>query len=157
MKLSASEEYGLRCLLQLARNSKDTLTLPELSRLEGLTVAHVGKIMRILRHGGLVKSVRGQSGGYALSRAPEKINLKDVLNSLGGQIYDQSFCDRHSGVGTQCVHTTDCSIRSLLSSLQVVVDGFLHNLSLKDLLPAEKEASFSAIRNLEIEDSSRVG
>ena len=46
MKLSSQEEYGLRCLVQLGRHADGrVLTLPELSRLEGVSVPHVAKIM----------------------------------------------------------------------------------------------------------------
>ena len=65
MKLSAQEEYGLRCLLQMAsRGNEASLSIPEISRAEGLSVPNVAKLMRLLRIAGFVKSVRGQSGGY---------------------------------------------------------------------------------------------
>ena len=51
MKLSSQEEYGLRCLLQVAR-SGESLTIAELSRLEGISSPNVAKILRILRRGG---------------------------------------------------------------------------------------------------------
>ena len=70
MKLSAQEEYGLRCLLYMARSGETkSHSIPEISRAEGLSVPNVAKLMRILRLGGLVASVRGQAGGYTLSRA----------------------------------------------------------------------------------------
>ena len=65
MKLSAGEEYGLRCLLQIGRRQKETgdgLSIPEISQIEGLSIPNVAKLMRLLRMGGFVESVRGQSG-----------------------------------------------------------------------------------------------
>ena len=50
MKLSATEEYGLRCLLQLAKcGDGRSLTIPEISRAEGLSVPNAAKLMRVLR------------------------------------------------------------------------------------------------------------
>ena len=64
MKLSSSEEYGLRCLLQLARQAPGhSLTIPEISQAEGITHHNVAKLLRILRQGGFVASARGQQGG----------------------------------------------------------------------------------------------
>ena len=61
MKLSSQEEYGLRCLLQLARAGEGaSLTIAEMSEREGISAPNVAKIMRILRRAGLVKSTRGQ-------------------------------------------------------------------------------------------------
>ena len=64
MKLSAQEEYGLRCLLQLARHAPgESLAIPEISQAEGITHHNVAKLLRILRQGGIVASARGQAGG----------------------------------------------------------------------------------------------
>ena len=50
MKLSSQEEYGLRCLLQLARAGVGaSLTIAEMSEREGISAPNVAKIMRILR------------------------------------------------------------------------------------------------------------
>ena len=70
MKLNSSEEYGLRCLLQLARQTPGSLTIPEISQAEGITHHNVAKLLRILRQGGFVASARGQQGGYALAKPP---------------------------------------------------------------------------------------
>ena len=47
MKISAQEEYGLRCLLQLARAETmgESLTLSQLARLEGISSANAGKLI----------------------------------------------------------------------------------------------------------------
>ncbi len=66
MKISAHEEYGLRCLVQLARAEVDgeSLTLNQIADREGLSVANAGKLMWILVKAGLVQSQRGANGGY---------------------------------------------------------------------------------------------
>ncbi len=66
MKFSSLEEYGLRCLVQLGTRGRgsESLTIAEMSRREGISAPNVAKIMRVLRRAGLVKSTRGQSGGY---------------------------------------------------------------------------------------------
>jgi Rrf2 family protein len=142
MKLSAQEEYGLRCLLQVARHDPEgSLTIPEIARLEGLSIAHVAKLMRLLRRGGFVKSVRGQAGGYKLARQPDQINVGEVLAWLGGRLFDPSFCSIHAGMAKLCTHSVDCSIRSLWRSVQFVVDQMLGKVTLTDLLGDERRMS----------------
>ena len=51
MKISAQEEYGLRCLLRLASAEPESMTLPEISAMEGLSVPYVAKLMAALRDG----------------------------------------------------------------------------------------------------------
>jgi len=140
MRLSSTEEYGLRCLLQLGRKGPGaSVTIPELSRTEGISQAHVAKMMRLLRRGGFVASTRGQSGGYALARPAEQIAIGDVLAVLGGRLFDSDFCGSHPGVSGLCAHMGDCSIRTVWRTLQRAVDAVLGALTLKDLLRREPE------------------
>ncbi|HFB98676.1 MAG TPA: Rrf2 family transcriptional regulator [Bryobacterales bacterium] len=140
MKLSAQEEYGLRCLLHLARCGQgESLTIPEISRAEGLSIPNVAKLMRLLRMGGFVQSARGQSGGYTLARPAEQISVASVLELLGGPLFGPAFCERHAGRENTCAHVDDCSIRSLWSTVQAVLTEVLGKTTLKDLLCNEAE------------------
>ncbi len=140
MKFSTQEEYGLRCLLQVAHHgANESLTIPEIAQAEGLTIPHVAKLMRLLRRGGFVKSVRGQAGGYQLSRSADQINVGEVLAVLGGRLFEANFCALHAGVMKLCTHTVDCSIRSLWSTVQLVVDQTLGKVTLADLFSGERE------------------
>jgi Rrf2 family protein len=138
MKLTTQEEYGLRCLIQLGR-SGTSLTISELSALEGLSSPNVAKIMRLLRRSGFVTSTRGQAGGYLLARPASEITVGEVLDALGTRFFDQSFCVRHAGAEPSCAHLGDCSIRPVLRELQSVVDQVLGRLTLEQLLGGERD------------------
>jgi len=154
MKFSAQEEYGLRCLLQIARLREDqSMTIPEISKLEGLTQPHVAKLTMILRKGGFIKSTRGQAGGYMLARPAQAIILGDVLNALGGKLYDEEFCGKHSGHNSICTHAVDCSVRSLWQVVQTAVDNVVYKITLADLMtqpaPVSNVQMFSEPRRLQ--------
>ena len=139
MKLSAQEEYGLRCLLQIGRTGAGgSLTIPEISRLEGISSHYVAKIMRILRRGGFVTAERGQAGGYTLARPAAEINVGEVLAHLGGRLFESGFCETHAGSVESCTHSIDCSIRSLWRGVQVLVDEVLSHTTVGDLLGDEQ-------------------
>jgi Rrf2 family protein len=142
MKFTAQEEYGLRCLLRVA-GAKDgeSVTIPEIAEAEGLSVPYVGKLMSVLRQAGFVTSVRGQSGGYVLSRAAGKISVTEVLMSLGGRLYEPGFCDEFVGLEQICTRSTDCAIRSLWRSVQQAVDRVLTGVTLRHLLGKEYDVS----------------
>ena len=138
MKLSSQEEYGLRCLLQLARaGAGASLTIADMSEREGISSPNVAKIMRLLRRAELVKSTRGKSGGYTLARPAAEVRASEVLTALGGRLFDQEFCDRHAGVENHCLHTRDCSIRPVLRGLQQAIDQVLGELTLASLVGTE--------------------
>ncbi len=136
MKLSTQEEYGLRCLLQLARAaSSGPMTIPEISRAEGLSAHNVAKMLRVLRRGGLVVSSRGQRGGYALSRPPGELTVQQALRALGGRLYDTSFCRHYAGSPPDCARSySACSLRALWDRVQRAVDDALRGITLQDLV-----------------------
>jgi len=140
MKLSAQEEYGLRCLLYMARHGETrSHSIPEISKSEGLSVPNVAKLMRILRLGGLVASVRGQAGGYTLSRPSDQVTVAEVLSLLGGSFFNPHFCDRHSGLERRCAHTEECSLRLLWGTVQKTLDAILTKTTLQDMLRTEED------------------
>ncbi|MFA6233149.1 MAG: Rrf2 family transcriptional regulator [Bacteroidota bacterium] len=140
MKFSSQEEYGLRCLLQLARKGpRESMTIAEISDAEGLSPSYAAKLLRILRMSGFLESVRGQEGGYTLSRDTHDIVLSDVLAALGGRFYKPGFCDNYSGTEEVCAHTFSCSIRPLWRRVQTAIDGVLEKTTLADLLTGDSD------------------
>ncbi|MFN2492399.1 MAG: Rrf2 family transcriptional regulator [Pyrinomonadaceae bacterium] len=138
MKISAQEEYGLRCLLQLARadSQGESLSLSQIARLEGISVANAGKLMWILTKAGLVQSQRGTKGGYRLSRPASDIRLNEVISVLDDQRVE-THCKSYAGILDSCVHTGDCGIRPVIVELHQIVDNALSEITLSQLLGSE--------------------
>jgi Rrf2 family protein len=136
MKFSVQEEYGLRCLLRIARfyEMGKSLTIPEISRGEGITPHTTAKILRALRLGGFIESARGHLGGYILARPPREIFIGDVITKLGGKLYDDSFCASHTKGDIFCTVNSECTIRTLWITIQNAVDNAIRDLRLSDLL-----------------------
>ncbi|MBX2870925.1 MAG: Rrf2 family transcriptional regulator [Saprospiraceae bacterium] len=150
MKISAQDEYGLRILLRIGRADADIgLSIPQLSELEGLSVAYVGKLTRVLRLGGYIESTRGQKGGYVLSKPAEEIKINNVLNTLGGRLFDEKFCGGFSGQNNFCTNSVDCSVRSLWKIVQYAVDHLLETITLSDLIGTEGETKAGLREKLE--------
>ena len=135
MKLSSSEEYGLRCLLQLARRAgQGPVGVRTVAEAEGLSEDWVAKLLGTLRRGGLVQSTRGAQGGYQLTRAPHEITVWDAMQILGGRIFDDAFCASHTGTAEICSHTGDCSLQPLWSWLDHALEQSLSKVTLSDCL-----------------------
>jgi Rrf2 family protein len=147
MKLSSQEEYGLRCLLQIARAGEGaSLTIAEVSEREGISAPNVAKIMRLLRRAELVRSTRGKTGGYTLSRPAAEVQVLEVVTVLGGRLFDAEFCDRHAGSEVSCLNSTECSIRPVLRHLQAAVDRVLGEFTLQSLLSNEQDVADLILR-----------
>ena len=141
MKLSANEEYGVRCLVRLAyaHDAGQSLTIPEISHAEGVSPSYAAKILRILRKHGFIKAERGKEGGYTLARPADSIILGEAIDALGGRLFESNFCDSHSGQAAICTRSVDCSVRSLWRAVQVAVDQVLSKATLRDLLQNEEQ------------------
>jgi Rrf2 family protein len=111
MRVTAMQEYGLRCMLQIASH-KVVRPLPvrEIAKREKLTPVYVEKILVNLRRAGLVKSVRGVHGGYAWPLAPRTFRWRRCFR-LGAGGFGAGSVRRFTGNSGNCLCSKTCSIR----------------------------------------------
>jgi Rrf2 family protein len=142
MHLTSQEEYGLRCLLQVAHHDgPEPLNIAQIATAEGISPEYTAKLMRLLRQGGLVASTRGAGGGYRLARNPGAITLWDAVQVLGSPFFPDTFCSAYPGQLPDCVHTPDCSIRVVWGAVAGAVRGVLDRITLADLNSGEQSAA----------------
>ncbi len=142
MKITSQEEYGLRCLLQLARTPQGQIvSVKEIAGKEGLSSAYVEKLLRVLGKAGLVHSVRGIKGGYVLNRSASSVTLGEVVRALGTVQTTNHICTSFTGNQDACVHFSDCGIRSVWSGLTTYIQNFMDQTTLASLLENEYTVS----------------
>lgn len=139
MRLSSQEEYGLRCLLVVARlapvGCPDPVAIDRIASAEGIGYEHAAKILRLLRRGGLVDSTRGVNGGYRLARNPNAIGVWDVLVAMDPPLVHKGFCDAFAGKLEACRHSgSSCSLKALWCHVGQLLEGGLRQLTLADLI-----------------------
>jgi len=144
MKITALQEYGLRCLLQLAEGQGHPVQIHAIAKMEGISPDYVGKILSRLRKTGLVKSVRGLNGGYVLSKNPEEMSVGSVIQSLSERPIQlnhlkRDLCGQFPGNRKECVHLKACNVRQIWSMVILQVYGKLNQIPLSSLLAPESE------------------
>jgi Rrf2 family protein len=150
MKISAQEEYGLRCLVQLAALPPgESLTLPQIAEREGISTANAGKLMWLMNKAGFVSSTRGTKGGYSLERSASDIYLNEIIKVLDEDVMDK-HCDSYTGVLDSCVHRGDCGIRPVIVGLHEIVENALSQITLAQLVGNEStvDAMFHQIQGI---------
>ena len=142
MKITAQEEYGLRCLLQLARNhgNSQPVTVREIATNEGISAAYAEKLLHRLAKFGLAESVRGVKGGFRLSRSPEAMTVGDAVRALGSFLTHAAICQRYTGDESRCVHNKNCGLRPVWSTVNYHIQKLFDNLPLAILLQGERES-----------------
>jgi Rrf2 family transcriptional regulator, iron-sulfur cluster assembly transcription factor len=142
MKITAQEEYGLRCLLQLARNHgrPEPLTVREIAANEGISLAYAEKLLHRLTTFGLAVSVRGVKGGFRLARSPETVTVGDAVRALGSFLTHAAICQRYTGDESHCVHNKNCGLRPVWSTVNYHIQKLFDGLPLAILLQGERDS-----------------
>ena len=83
MKLSTKGRYGLKAMVDLTvAYGRGYVSIATLAQQQGISESYLEQLIASLKKAGLVESVRGAQGGYALSRKPEDIDVGEVLRAL---------------------------------------------------------------------------
>jgi Rrf2 family protein len=138
MKLSTRTRYGVRLMLDLAQKyGSGPVLLKDIAHEEGLSEKYLSLIVLPLKASGLLKALRGSSGGYTLSREPSEITLKEIVESLEGKLFlvecvpDPKSCTR-SGI---------CATRDVWQIVADKITEVLESMSLADLVRKSREKS----------------
>ena len=89
LRLSEAASLALHAAAYLAGNGKSPHANKHIAEALKVSPAHLCKVLRSLSRSGLLKSVRGPQGGFALKRSPEDISLLEVFESVEGPITDR--------------------------------------------------------------------
>ena len=132
MKLSTKGKYGLYAMIFLAqRQGEGPQSLKAFGELN-LPDASLEQLLGSLRRAGLVSAVRGAQGGYLLSREPDKITVKEILEAMEGPL---RFADCVSDPETQpCAHSGDCPARGVWEYLTGEINALLDRITLSDIV-----------------------
>ncbi len=135
MKITAQEEYAIRCLGQLAR-SDGKATISKIAEQVGLSDENTAKIMARLRQLGLVHSIRGKEGGYVLARPADQISVAEVIEGMSGGVFELERCAT-GRAGKGCANERNCGIRPVWLTLGGLVHDFLGAITLASILSNE--------------------
>ena len=115
-------EYGIKAVIFIAQTSKnDTrVGVKEISEAIDCPEAFTGKIMQQLSKNGIVKSIKGRSGGFWIGEKERpKINLYDIVRVLDGdKLYTKCVLGLES-----CNDRNPCPIHDQYKSLR---ESILH-------------------------------
>lgn len=87
MRVSAKSDYALRALVEMARADGERATsAEELGRRQDIPHGFLQAILADLRRAGVVRSQRGQSGGWRLAREADEVSVADVIRAVDGPL-----------------------------------------------------------------------
>lgn len=126
LKITRLADYGVVILVEMARNPAESCNPSGLSERLRIPEPTVGKLLKRLTAGGLLRSRRGKNGGYRLRERPETISLARVLSVLEGPLA-VTECSVGSG---RCQLENDCAVRHNWRQINRAIFQGLDSLSL---------------------------
>ena len=138
MKLTSKGRYAVMALVDLARfDSIDPVSLRDISLRQGISLDYLEQIFSKLKKNEIVKSIRGTQGGYVLNKNPNDIKLTNIFHAVDEKVKTVQ-CKKESKKGCNG-KATKCITHNLWDELEIHINTFFENKSLKDLLNNNKE------------------
>ena len=139
MKFTTKTEYGLLCMIYLARHTEvDRVTIREIVSKEKYPLAYIEKILQALKKAGLVTSHHGNQGGYSLAHKPSDITLKQIIEALEGGTFDV-FCQPDIREDIVCTHFCLCGVKPVWRKTKQLLDHFYGSVTLEMMTKNEIE------------------
>lgn len=134
MNFTSKEEYGLRAMMHLAMHEAAwPIQAREIASQEGIPEQFLEQVLAALRRAGLVRSVRGASGGYELARAAHAVTAGDVMRALSGPIAPIACVD-DADPSDRCNKLESCVVLSLWKKVQSAVSDILDDTTIQDMV-----------------------
>ena len=138
MKLTSKGRYAVMALVDLARfDNINPVSLRDISLRQGISLDYLEQIFSKLRKKEIVQSVRGTQGGYVLNKKAKEIKLTNIFDAVDEKVKTVQ-CKKESKRGCNG-KATKCITHNLWDELEIHINTFFENKSLKDLLNNNKE------------------
>ncbi len=131
MLISTKGRYGLRSMVDLVLNQNGPLPLRVIAESQKISESYLEQVFACLRRAGLVKGVRGSSGGYVLARPAAEITVEEILTALEGPIIPVNCVE--ASASARCPRKDSCVTYPLWKKLAGRINEVLSSTTLQDL------------------------
>lgn len=141
MIFSRKTDYGLRALMYLAeRRARGPVTLSEIAEKLMIPKAFLSKILQQLAKKGVVRSLKGPSGGFVLAVEPSEVTLQEILTEIDGptRVFECFATE------SDCTLYGDCLMREVFGEVEDQIGSVLSRYTLADFRYSEKQADSTA-------------
>ena len=140
MKLSSKGRYAVMALADLAKfDPNEPVSLRDISLRQGISLLYLEQLFLKLKKNKIVKSVRGNKGGYVLNKNASDIKISEVFFAVEEKIKTIG-CEKHSKKGCNG-KSAKCITHNLWDELEVYINSFFDRKKLSDLIN-EKDNRF---------------
>lgn len=137
MKLSTKGRYGLRAMIDLARyGEKEPVSIGSVAARQDISERYLEQLVALLKKAGLVKSIRGATGGYVLAKKEEEISVGDILRALEGSLEPVKCAAFYSEDG--CTAADGCVTKYVWQKINDSINQTVNEIMLDELVRESK-------------------
>lgn len=137
MRISTKGQNAIKLMLDLATYSVgEPVKLKDIAKRQRISEKYLEQIIALLHKAGLVKSVRGARGGYALYGPPEKYTVGQILRAAEGSLAPADCVGEN---GAPCENKATCVSYRLWEKLDTAINDVLQSITLADMLDWQNE------------------
>ena len=143
MRITTKGRYGLRAVVYLAMSSNTRpISINTIAEDEKVSSEFLEQIFFKLKKAGLIRSIRGPGGGFALNKKPVEITVKDILDAVG-ETGGLTPCTLRRKV--LCTRTEVCPAHEIWTGLYDRIGEYLRSISLKDIIEKNGKRFFEGM------------
>ena len=133
MKLTTKGRYAVMAMADIASNIRSgPVSLSDISLRQNISLAYLEQIFIKLKNKKLVKSLRGQAGGYILDRPAAEIKISNIIQAVDEEV-KMLNCKKNSKKGCNS-KSTKCITHNLWDQLDQHINSFFEKVKLQDLV-----------------------
>ncbi|MCR4861988.1 MAG: Rrf2 family transcriptional regulator [Ruminococcus sp.] len=137
MKISTKGRYALRMIYDLAMHNEDGfVSLKDIADRQNISKKYLEQIVPLLNRSGILKTNRGNRGGYMLAHSPSECTVGDVLRATEGSLAPVACLEFEPN---ECPRVAECSTLYIWEGLYQAVTDYLDSITIQDII--EKNAS----------------
>lgn len=132
LKISAKARYALRALLDIAsfNGGDEPRTGAAIAESQQISEKFLSRIVIPLRNGGIIRSVRGNVGGFRLAKPPDDITLLEIVETVQGPVAILDCLEESA----ECPRKANCNARSVWDDINTSFRNALAGVTLGEIL-----------------------
>jgi len=128
--ITRNTDYAIRALCFIAKEKDDIISVRQLVKCLKVPRPFLRKILQILNKNGLLKSYKGQGGGFSLAVSPKKISVADLIEIFQKGL-ELNKCVLRKAV---CPDINVCPLKEKIDDIEEYMVSKLKTLSIAALL-----------------------
>lgn len=139
MKISTKGRYALRMIVDLAINQNDSfVSLKDIAERQNISKKYLEQIVPMLNSSGILRTTRGNKGGYMLAKYADKLTVGEILRATEGTLAPVVCLEFEPNT---CSRKNECSTLFVWEGLYKAVSEYLNSVTVQDIIDRKTDIS----------------